>query len=1433
MPWPAKPGNNRIEFSFDDRSLIIVRPCSAFFVWLVLASVLSAQEQAALRKFDEPLNVSAEKSKIIGEFITAQTKVPIPEALAARDAALTQLAAAAEAAKSTDLALLHVYLMLNRHTDVLRAASVVLEKTPNDLVVRSYELQALVGLKRTDEAAAAFGKVMALDIPATDAPTYVRSVPYAAQAMIRYLADERKSAEADQALVAWTAQLDKLQIALEQGSTDTLGAKILSSAYSAVTSLKLELNQKKQLAKLPANPRPPNVNSATGKTPPMPAPMPQKTATAPAGLNPAIDVKKKAAELTGKVKRPTPSSNPSPSTPMPSNPSLSRPNLPIAPRPVPSGPRQFAQPLDISLELKKILADFNDVREWSARNNALGQLAKAAEAAKSADHIGLVRLYSELERFDDALQEVKSIPQSDATRYTALADCVTSLVIADRTDDAVAVYQKWLAVDVPLTDVEAYLQLAESSTAKLRAKFGSNSTTVKSLLIQLSEAGKADAAEEVIDATNEKLQQLLAKYDQGPVPPMLQRGKIINSVATVSSLHSDWKCGRLGSPLQKELKTLLEATPFEKHPEDSPEFNRLVAARIEGLVLLATKAEASNSTEDFGLSATYSALTIASRRAQRLDEEVVLLQKLIESNPAAWIARREHYTLLCELKRLEDALAAFRDWIAQDVPLEKSPRYIYHLIGVKKPIEALIPVLNETGRYADALAALEPMYAKLTGFIEEFDKSPPPEGTVSREYLLTWRSSTWGYRDAIADAEWKKLGTGTRPAAAIGASPLTKELANIAKQFDINVAFPRGTPRQGPKFDKFIADRKEAFVKLAASPLVAQSTDHSALAFLYSEVGRLDDAVKEAQALVKQYPSSGDCYAELLRYLTEAQRLDEALAAFQQWRVQEVQLVNVGSYIRPIKSDALKKMSIALRLVGRDEDADQVVSETRDKLQELLAIYDKGPAPLKLKRNTISNELSTVSNLASGSLDFWIRQAAQSTLRKKINAITLSFAQAGGRGTDTSEERGGRARPGGTGAASAEKGKPDRILALAALAAEPETARSTDLPTLIELYTQVDRTEDALAVFQRWIAQEVAPNEVRKFFWSFDAFVPFIKALARKQKPAVGWQATVDLEEKLDQVSAMLNARPPEAHSWTFATNETYSKVRNDMQGELAKAEREAYASGDQTVFSFSKPLRISTEHRRINEVFADLKDRQKVELAKLAEAAEAAKTKDHVALAAVYGDLERYQDAEEEIKTALSQNPEDVQAHAALIQLMFRAQRTEDAIAALRNLMARKVPLKGSDVYLLGVVDAGSTLASSLAAAGNTDAALQVYRELKAFKVPQPTSAPLSKVADTLILAMAERGEHDAALAMLQDRFQLIEGGGGFSFELTATKLVNLLASAGNYAEAEQVLETWESLLDKWAEGVRQAKGSPPPIYDSLKKTIGERRQALKQPAK
>lgn len=328
-----------------------MRPLASSIVWLTLGAMapvlFTAAAAAEPRKFAAPLNVAAERSKIVNEFVDAQIKkLPYAEALATRDAAFGQLAAAAEQAKSTEYRELSIiYDALGRPQDLERTARAVLEQSPQDVGARLHLFKSLCDLKRVDEASRQYDAIVVLDVSADDQQKYLQRFPAATAAYVHLLIADKRLNDAKQAVAASAAQLDKLDVAWEKspGFRKGVGGTTFS-ARQAIDSLTVELEKLRTNSLVKPSPAP-----VAGPTKPSPAP------TAP----PPFDVEKEIYLILDKF-------DPA--------------KLPAAAR---TGP-----------EAAKLLAQ---------RDQALRALAARKEVATSKDYAGQIMLTTLLKRPDDGL----------------------------------------------------------------------------------------------------------------------------------------------------------------------------------------------------------------------------------------------------------------------------------------------------------------------------------------------------------------------------------------------------------------------------------------------------------------------------------------------------------------------------------------------------------------------------------------------------------------------------------------------------------------------------------------------------------------------------------------------------------------------------------------------------------------------------------------------------------------------------------------------------------------------------------------------------------------------------------------------------------------------------------------------------------------------
>jgi hypothetical protein len=386
------------------------------------------------------------------------------------------------------------------------------------------------------------------------------------------------------------------------------------------------------------------------------------------------------------------------------------------------------------------------------------------------------------------------------------------------------------------------------------------------------------------------------------------------------------------------------------------------------------------------------------------------------------------------------------------------------------------------------------------------------------------------------------------PASQPGAFNLVEELRKVNEQFNVFKSFPPRTPREGPEYEKFMADRKQALAAVAAAAEAAKSTNHVALANLYGDLERYDDAVREVRAYMAKTPGDLKAFWPLLNYLCKGKRLDDALLAFRQWLAIEISLSDSKTYLEPLEyglPSPVRSLVILLLVAGRYDDAAQVRSEMRTRIEQLLAQYDKGPVPAGLLRPTISNALGSVSSLSAAGVDYDVERLSRSALRIQLEGILARYRGAPSRA------------PGAPVDPDAEKRNAERAAALAALAATPEAAQSADLPTLLKLYSLLDRADEALDAQRRWLVQDVPLADVPRFVKHLGGLGEardLVQLLIHQGKFVEGWQAIGDLGTKLDHLLKQYDQGPaPKHYSRPEITNAMLDVVR--LQQELCTAE--------------------------------------------------------------------------------------------------------------------------------------------------------------------------------------------------------------------------------------------------------------------------------------
>lgn len=636
---------------------------------------------------------------------------------------------------------------------------------------------------------------------------------------------------------------------------------------------------------------------------------------------------------------------------------------------------------------------------------------------------------------------------------------------------------------------------------------------------------------------------------------------------------------------------------------------------------------------------------------------------------------------------------------------------------------------------------------------------------------------------------------GSAPPAA--KSELGAKLSAIYSQYNLYPKFSLPASQTGPEWEKFSAERTAALSKLAEEAETAKSTDHAVLVELYTALRRYDDVARELQALIKQDPTDLSTYQRLLQTLCRAKRPDEALLAMSQWLAVEVPPAKVTEYLAPLEGTP-STIELLMKLLAESGDTDRAVNalETmQGKLDQLFEQFGKASPPTDPSRVAIVNARIVVLGLRDG-VEKAMAESSKSDLRKKLDKILAEFSA--GRRRSESQDDG----PGD------EKRMADRAAALAALAADPETTGSDDLPTLLELYVLSNRPDDALHAFCRWLALDVPRAKAKSYLAPLEPLAsPFgpanklVTLLLGAGRFRDAKQAAADAELKLDHLLEQYDKGPaPPAVPRTVITGAMVSVM--SMWASVEKEAAKTFAKATNPIpLDFAAPLRVGVERRVINNIFATMRAGhprpQVIEKAKawrhyameqLAAAAEAAHSKEHVALAVVYIELERYDDAEREARTSLKQDPADTAARAALIELMARSQRTGEALAAFRELIALPVPAARAVNFLDIVSNTALSLASQLADEGRFAEAMSLFQEYSAldFSASSGSRVGVGSVAQSL---------------------------------------ANLLMGAGEPALAEKVLDRWQAFIDNQSR--LQVADELPPWWSE---SIAAQRAALKK---
>jgi thiol-disulfide isomerase/thioredoxin len=173
---------------------------------LLLGSATTTHAVDVVAEFAKINAAFSDQMKTVGGDRAVYAKV-----VAERNDALTKLAATAEAEKSTEHATLaRLYLLLDRPADAVPHAQAAVAAGADDVMAHVVLTTAEAGAGRDDAAAAAFRRLLAIEVTDGVALQFVAAAPSALNAVVGRFSAAGKFDDAEKLLDEWQAKIDAL-----------------------------------------------------------------------------------------------------------------------------------------------------------------------------------------------------------------------------------------------------------------------------------------------------------------------------------------------------------------------------------------------------------------------------------------------------------------------------------------------------------------------------------------------------------------------------------------------------------------------------------------------------------------------------------------------------------------------------------------------------------------------------------------------------------------------------------------------------------------------------------------------------------------------------------------------------------------------------------------------------------------------------------------------------------------------------------------------------------------------------------------------------------------------------------------------------------------------------------------------------------------------
>lgn len=1054
-------------------------------------------------------NVAFEMTTILQEFGAAiQKGVPLDQAEAARDERLTQVAAAAEDAKPVQYEpLLTIYVVLERHDDVVRVANSLLEQSAGNYRARVSLANSLYALKRPDDARKAFDELVGQDVAADDVASYLKYVPNGVKSYVGQLNADGQRAEAQQSLAAWSAQLDKVIATNETVPGFEKGpASPLGKARQTQSALQQTI----------AGQNPAVVDTSGAK--PKAAVIPEVPIPSPA-VAPAVPTRSPVATPAVAAK---PQSAPtSPARPMVSSTTAASPEFSVL-----AALKKINEEFYAATNKAKGSSDPAYQAAVAARIGEKSKLVAQAEAAKSTEHATLATIYWDLDRYDKALGAAQAASESNPANYGAQKVLVSSLCKLNRLDEARAALHSVTGREVSSAYASEYLrQLPGSVEMVVSALLASGkpaeaSQTLelwKTQLAKLEQIGadkdrlnyaKQDAsrlgdqiakikpvgtsvASKSVTASGRPSTGQVVPTDPKPItgsPSPAQaspEGKIAQRLDKINQVHNAGipplqAMPRFAKPVRGQRKLSeedqLKAKAYQEAlARRNAQVQKADAEWKTALTELAAEAEAAKSTEHQPLARIYGNIDRhedARREAQAAWEQdptdLGMLQLLLDESlvsghaeealPTAWDALGRNpsnvgvYTIVlrffADARRPDDALKTFRQWVDLKTTLADAETYLAPLKDSYrgKPVEKMAFLLAELNRFSEAEQALLTLEAKLSKLEEGNTRQPTPMHFPKLDIVRLRREA--------ADAEMKAFINWTGP---IHFSPLMNVAREHAKIIRKRSEHANRADTEEAK--KAVEDRYlDELGQLTAAAEAAKSTEHDELMRIYIVLERAEDALRHARA-----SGSANAYGMIIQIFCDQKSTDAALAAVYQWLAADLEPNDVQHFevYLPATVSLLKE-------AGKFAEAEKMVKDARARLDKLV------------KPLAADNPWSNWADSVKPKMDVWTRE--------------MHFQAAFARGED--------------------------VLREALTSGSPEACG-----TVIQIFCEQKRTDDALAAVQQWLAMELRPFDMQFFERHLQGTLSLLKDVG---KFSAAEKMLTDARARLDEIMKSLEPK----HGW-------------------------------------------------------------------------------------------------------------------------------------------------------------------------------------------------------------------------------------------------------------------------------------------------------------